>query len=254
VPLQAPKEWVEKYRKKFGDEEPYLGDHGYFPCRYPRATYAAMISFMDWELGDLIKTLKKQGLYDNTLIIFTSDNGPTYAGGVDFEFFESSKPFRNGYGHTKGFVYEGGIRVPMIASWPGKIKEGSESDLISVFYDYLPTLCDVADVEVPVATDGISFENELTGKHQKKHEYLYWEFPEYQGQQAVRMDSWKAVRKNIHKGNMHVELYDLNRDIKEEKDVSEAEPKLVKKMENIMRKEHVPSPIDRFKMKQLGDE
>ena len=254
VPLQAPKEWVEKYHKKFGDEEPYTGNHGYFPCRYPRATYAAMISYMDYTLGDMIKTLKEQDIYDNTIIIFTSDNGPTYAGGVDFNFFESSKPFQNGYGRTKGFVYEGGIRVPMIASWPGHIKPGSGSDLPSVFYDYLATVCDIAEVDASgIVTDGISFLPELVGENQKKHEYLYWEFPEYKGQQAVRMSNWKGVRKNIHKGNMHIELYNLDEDIKESEDISGQLPTVVDTIHEIMIKEHIPSNLERFKFKNLGD-
>ena len=251
VPLQAPKEWVKKYHKKFGDEEPYLGEHGYFPCRYPRATYAAMISFMDYTLGDLVKNLKDLGIYNNTLLIFTSDNGPTYAGGVDYNFFQSSKPFQDGYGRTKGFVYEGGIRVPMIAAWPDKIKKGSESELISVFYDYLPTLCDVSGLKVPVKTDGISFLPELLGEPQKKHNYLYWDFPEYGGQQAVRLGNWKGIRKNINKGNMAIELYNLKNDITESVDVSSQNPEVVFVIRDIMKKEHTTSPIPRFRMKAL---
>jgi arylsulfatase len=253
VPLQAPADWVEKYRNKFGDEEPYLGKHGYFPNRYPRATYAAMIGYLDFQLGDLIKNLKELGIYDNTIIFFTSDNGPTYAGGVDFDFFESSKPFQDGYGRTKGFTYEGGIRIPMIVSWPGHIKPGTQTGHISAFYDIMPTLCDIAQVDPPKDIDGISFEPVLLGEKQKEHRFLYWEFPSYQGQQAVRLGKWKGIRKNIFKGNMEIELYDLENDIKEENNVAEKYPDVVENIKMIMKREHLPAANDRFKIKQLGD-
>ena len=253
VPLQAPKKWVDKYRLVFGEEEPYQGEHGYFPNRYPRATYAAMIGYLDYQLGDLIKNLKELGIYDNTIIFFTSDNGPTYAGGVDFDFFESSKPFQDGYGRTKGFTYEGGIRVPMIASWPGHIKPKTETGYISAFYDIMPTLCDIAKVDPPQDIDGISFEPVLLGENQKKHEFLYWEFPSYQGQQAVRMGRWKGIRKDIFKGNMTIELYDLENDIREEHDVAGQYPEIVKKIETIMKQEHQPPENKTFKIEQLGD-
>jgi arylsulfatase len=253
VPLQVPKDFVDDYRKEFGDEEPYLGEKGYFPNRYPRATYAAMITYLDHQLGELIEALKAQGIYENTIIFFTSDNGPTYAGGVDFEFFESSKPFTNGYGRTKGFLYEGGIRVPMIASWPGQIEPGTESDHISAFYDFLPTLCELANAAAPAETDGISFVPALFGEPQQAHECLYWEQPEYKGQQAVRMGKWKAVRKNIRDGNLTIELYNLETDILEQNDLSNQYPEIVQRIEEIMKLEHVPSENEKFKFEVLGD-
>ena len=112
-----------------------------------------MISYLDTQLGDLIQSLKAKGLYENTVIILSSDNGPTYTGGVDFEYFQSSKPFTNGYGRTKGFTYEGGIRVPLIASWPGKINPSTTSNHISAFYDLFPTICDLANVKIPENLD-----------------------------------------------------------------------------------------------------
>lgn len=253
LPLQAPRSPVDAYREMLGDEAPYLGDKGYFPNQYPRATYAAMITYLDQQLGELIATLKAQGQYENTLIIFSSDNGPTYTGGVDFDFFESSKPFTNGYGKTKGFVYEGGIRVPMIASWPGHIKEGARSEHISAFYDVMPTLCEVAGVKSPKGGDGISFVPALLGQEQKPHAYLYWEFPSYKGQQAVRMGRWKGIRKDIFEGNMTIELYDLETDLAEENDVSSENPALSRKIERIMKKAHLPAEVDRFTFEALGD-
>ena len=254
LPLQAPKEYVDKYRKILGKEEPYIGDKGYFPNRYPRATYAAMISYLDYQLGDLINILKEEGIYENTIIIFSSDNGPTYTGGVDFNFFESSKPFTNGYGRTKGFVHEGGIRIPLIASWPNKIRAGSISNHISAFYDLMPTICDFAGVEPPTDIDGISFKSELLGKDQTPHEFLYWEFPSYNGQQAVRMGKWKGVRKDIFDNKLIMELYNLETDILEMNDISALHPDVVKQIEVIMSREHEPAASKKFKIKQLGDE
>ena len=253
LPLQAPKEYVDRYRKIFGEEEPYVGDKGYFPNRYPRASYAAMISYLDDQLGELIAALKEAGVYENTIIIFSSDNGPTYTGGVDFEFFESSKPFTSGYGRTKGFVYEGGIRSPLIVSWPGHIKAGTQSDHISAFYDLMPTICDFAGIESAKNIDGISFKPALLSERQDEHDFLYWEFPSYNGQQAVRLGKWKGVRKDIFDGNLDVELYDLATDIEEMNDVSSQYPEIVKEIENIMENEHVPAMNQRFRFKELGD-
>ncbi|MEL6925202.1 MAG: arylsulfatase, partial [Bacteroidota bacterium] len=255
VPLQAPKHWVDYYRKKIGPEEPYTGDQGYFPCQYPKATYAAMISFMDETVGLMIEELKKQGIYDNTLILFTSDNGPTYVGGSDSPFFNSGGPFKSEYGWGKGFVHEGGIRVPLIASWPGKIAEGSTTDHASIFYDVLPTLCEVAGMKAPDDTDGISFLPTLLGTPQpEQHAFLYWEFPAYKGQQAVRMGNWKGIRKNVLEGNTTIELYDLSTDLQEQNDVAAAHPEVVRQIETIMQREHQPASLERFKMTALGDQ
>ena len=252
VPLQVPTKYTDAYRKEFGEEKPYTG-RSYFPTQHPNATYAAMITYLDMQLGQLISELKEQGIYENTLIVFTSDNGPTYTGGVDANYFNSARPFDNNYGRTKGFVYEGGIRVPLIASWPNNIKAGSKSNHISAFYDMMPTLTEIAGIDPPKETDGISFKNTLVGKEQQNHDFLYWEFPSYQGQQAVRMGKWKAVRKNIFKGNLEIELYNLDEDIKELNDVSKKFPDVLSKMQQIMKQEHVPAENDRFKFKQLGD-
>ena len=161
APLQIPQKYIDKYVKKFGDEEPYLGNRGYFPNRYPRAAYAAMVSYLDDQVGEIVQKLKDIGQYDNTLIVFTSDNGPTYNGGTDSPFFDSAKPFKSEYGWAKGFTHEGGVRIPMIASWKDKIEPGSSSNLISAFWDVLPTLAEVAGTNAPVNIDGISFLPEL---------------------------------------------------------------------------------------------
>ena len=253
VPLQAPKKWINYYKRKFGDEKPYTGK-SYFPSHAPRATYAAMISYLDEQVGDLIKKLKEINQLDNTLIIFTSDNGPTYTGGADTRYFDSANPFKTELGWAKGFVNEGGIRVPMIASWPTKIKPGSKSNQISAFQDMMPTFCDIIGIDVPLNIDGISIKPTLLGNFQKvTHEYLYWEFPAYKGQQAVRMGKWKGIRKNIFEGNMSIELYDISIDKQEQNDVAMVYPKIVEKISQIMIESHSPSPIMRFKFPQLGD-
>lgn len=254
APIQAPSRWVNYYVDKFGDEEPYLGERGYFPHRYPHAGYAAMVSYFDEQVGEIVTTLKELGLYENTLIIFSSDNGPTFNGGADSPWFDSAKPFKSERGWGKGNVNEGGIRVPMIAQWPGRILPGTESDHISVFYDVLPTLCDVAGIESPEDTDGISFlPAMLQNENQKSHEFLYWEFPAYGGQQAVRMGKWKGIRKNIFKDSLQIQLYKLETDIQELNDVSHLHPEIVNKIEEIMKKEHEPAEMEKFKIKQLGD-
>ena len=253
LPLQVPKEYVDKYRKQFGEEEPYLGERGYFPNRYPRATYAGMISYLDDQIGELIEVLKEEMIYDNTIIVFSSDNGPTYSGGVDADFFNSAKPFSNKYGRTKGFLYEGGIRIPFIVSWPDHIKAGAMSDHVSAFYDMVPTICDIVGIQTPENTDGISFKHELFNQKQEQHEFLYWEFPSYNGQQAVRMGKWKGIRKDIFDGNLDIELYDLETDISEKIDVSLQYPEIVITIDSIMKLEHEPSTNEKFKFKQLGD-
>lgn len=254
VPLQVPRLYVDKYRAIVGEEQPYLGDRGYFPNRYPNATYAGMISYIDDQIGELVAMLKEEGIYDNTLIIFSSDNGPTYSGGVDPEFFDSAHPFSNAYGRTKGYTYEGGIRVPLIAAWPGHIEPGSVSDHISAFYDLMPTLGDIAGLAPPKGIDGISFKSTLLNEGvQEQHKFLYWEFPSYGGQQAVRMGKWKGIRKNMFEGNMKIELYDIEVDLQETTDVSAQFPKIVHEMEQIMIQEHEPSTNEKFKFKQLGD-
>jgi arylsulfatase len=251
LPLQAPKRWVEHYQKKFGEEEPYTGK-SYFPNRTPHATYAAMISYLDEQVGDLVAKLKELGIYENTLILFTSDNGPTYTGGADTPFFDSAKPFKTEYGWGKGFTHEGGIRVPMIASWPSKIEPNTESNHPAIFYDVMATFCDILDIDAP-ENDGISFLPAMLDQPQEKHEFLYWEFPAYKGQQAVRMGKWKGIRKNILEGNLKMELYDLENDIQEQNNVADTHPEIVKRIEEIMLQEHTEATIERFKMEALGD-
>ena len=225
VALQVPEDSLAEYKGKWPDP-PYTGDKGYFPHPNPRACYAAMVTRMDRDVGRIMSLLKELNLEDNTIVMFTSDNGPTFNGGSDSEFFESARPLRG----LKGSVYEGGIRVPFIVRWPGRIKAGRISSHICAFWDFLPTCCRLIGVDAPGDIDGISMLPTLLGQRgkQKKHKYLYWEL---RGRQAVRMGRWKAVRL---KPNQKIQLYDLNIDIGEKNDVADANPDIVTKMAEIM--------------------
>ena len=247
APLQAPQYLIDKYRKIIGDEEPYLGNVGYFPTRYPRATYAAMIEYIDIQVGEIVKQLKRLKIYDNTIIMITSDNGPTYAGGVDFDYFNSTGIFQNDSKRMKGYTYEGGVRVPMIVPWPERIKNGGVIDDKSISYDIFPTICEAAGVDDDYDIDGISLLDIMTDESQSlDREYVYWEFPSYGGQQAARMGDYKAILKDIKKGNKKIELYNLSIDLKEQNDISSEYTEIVSRFEGIFKKEHVKSDIDRF--------
>ena len=209
----------------------------------PMKNYAAMITRMDGDLGKLMELLKSSGLDENTIVIFSSDNGPT----PDVnKIFDSNGPLRG----FKGDLYEGGIRIPLIARWPGKISPGTVSDLISDFSDFLPTACEIADIQTPRNIDGISYLNELLGKKQKKHPFLYWEFYKYNynwksGQdpklrnpfdnQAIRMGKWKAVINDVSENpNAELELYDLSTDLGEMNNIADKHRDIVAKMEKLM--------------------
>jgi arylsulfatase A-like enzyme len=252
LPLQAPRKWVDYYQNKFGPEEPFTGN-SYYPNRTPKATYAAMISYLDEQVGELITALKKLGEYENTLIIFSSDNGPTYVGGVDAAGFNSAGPFREGAGLVKGSVNEGGVRVPMIAHWPSTISPGTTSEHTSIFYDVFPTLTEIAGIATPKDIDGISFLPALKGETQEKHDFLYWEFPSYTGQQAIRKGNWKAIRKNILNGNLEIELYNLGEDLQENNNVANKNPEVLQEMVDLMKSAHKEAHLDKFKMEALGD-
>lgn len=249
VSLQAPQKWVQYYVDKFGNEKPYVGQAGYMPCRYPHATYAAMISYFDEQVGKLVEKLKAEGMYENTLIVFTSDNGPTFNGGSDSPWFNSGGLFKSEFGWGKCFLHEGGIRVPAIFSWPAVIAPGSETDHICAFQDVMPTFAEIAKTHCP-QTDGISFLPTLMGKakKQKEHKYLYWEYPGQNGMKAVRIGKWKGILKNIKKGNTRIELYDLEKDIREEHNIAGEYPGIVKKIETIMKEAHTEPENKLFKL------
>lgn len=230
--LQAPEEEVARYRGRWF-ETPYSGK-SYLPNPTPRATYAAMVSFMDKEVGWLLHTLDSLGLSENTVVFFTSDNGTTHLKEqVDYEFFESVGPLRG----LKGSLYEGGHRVPLIVRWPGKIPAGSVSDLVAANYDIFATICDIVGIALPAHIDGLSFLPTLLGKRraQTLHDYLYWDFPGYGGQIAVRMGKWKALRTNLRQNpDAPLELYDLQADLSETRNLAELYPNIARRLDRIM--------------------
>ncbi|NOY41691.1 MAG: arylsulfatase [Planctomycetes bacterium] len=236
--IQVPPESLAWYKDKIPEEE--YKHRGYIQHPYPRAGYAAMVTHMDRDIGMIMKLVQDLGLDDNTIIMFTSDNGPAYnrLAGSDSVFFNSTGPLRG----RKGSVYEGGIRVPLVARWPKQIAAGSKSDHQAAFWDLLPTLCEVVDTAPPSEIDGISFAPTLLAQgNQQDHDYLYWEFPAYGGQQAIRVGDWKAVRQKIFKGRMQIELYNLATDIAEQHDVAVEHPERVAEMKKLMAEAHVPS-------------
>ena len=244
--LAAPEVYMEKFRGKLLPEKNYQGvDDGemykngaYGSQKEPHAAFAAMVYLLDKQVGEIRKKVEELGIAEKTIIIFTSDNGPHQEGGADPEYFNSNADFR-GY---KRDLYEGGIRVPLIAYWPGKIVANSTSDHISAFWDFLPTLCEIAQIEPLPNIDGISFLPELSGEEQAEHNFLYWEFHEQGGKQAVRLGDWKGVHLNvINNPNAPFELYNLSTDIGEQNDLAAENPEIAEKIINIMDNEHLPS-------------
>ena len=248
--LFAPDQYIGMFRGKFLPEKVYNGcdpgcDHyktgGYGTQKEAHAAFAAMIHILDEQVGQIIDKIEELGLSGNTLIIFTSDNGPHLEGGADPDYFNSNGPFQ-GY---KRDLYEGGIRVPMLVRWPGRVKAGTQSGHISAFWDVLPTLSQLAGTTVPENIDGISFLPALLGETgQQEHEYLYWEFYEMGGRRALRKGDWKAIRYDL---NNHPEaplmLFNLVDDPGEEHDVSSRHPELIREMEQLMQQAHTDSEV-----------
>ena len=225
------------------DEGEYYKNGGYGSQPYTHAAFATMVSILDKQVGEISATLDSLGIADNTIIVFTSDNGPHFEGGADPDFFDGNGEFR-GY---KRDLYEGGIRVPMIIKWNDVVERNSRSNHISAFWDFLPTMADIIGAELPGNIDGISFLPELTGRgEQKEHDYLYWEFHENNGRQAVRQGDWKAVKYDVHNDGK-IELYDLSVDEAEEYDVSGMYPDKVAEMDSLMKVSRVESELFRFR-------
>ena len=211
----------------------------YAPNAQPKATYAAMVERLDKHVGEVVAKLKELGLDKNTLIMFSSDNGVHKEGGLNPEDFNSNSIYRG----NKRDLYEGGIKTPMLAKWPSKIKPCTTSSHISAFWDVLPTLAEITGSSAPENIDGISFVNTLLGKNnQVQHNYMYWEFHAENGKQAVRKGKWKAVKLNVFKKDKtKVELYNLDEDPSETKDLAFQYPKIVKELVAIMDNEHIES-------------
>jgi len=200
---------------------------------------AAMVTHLDTDIAKLKAKLEELGIDKNTIIIFSSDNGPHSEGNNDSKFFNSSGGLRG----QKRDLYEGGVRVPMIVYWPGTIQSGRESNHISAFWDVLPTFAEIAGANTPKKIDGISFLPELLGKKQKEHDNLYWEFNEQGGKQAVVKGNWKLVKLDLFiPATTHIELYDLENDPSEQNDVSKKYPGIVAELSAILASEHNDHP------------
>ena len=234
--MQIPDAELEAYAFT---ETPHVigGARAYTPHPKPRAARAAMISRMDRDVGDMMTLLEELGLDDNTLVFFSSDNGATTAGGSDIKFFNSTAGLRG----EKGTLYEGGIRAPLIARWPSKIKPGSENNQLSAFWDMLPTFAELLQQPSPEAIQGISILPGLLGEHSdERHESLYWEFHSRNPSQAVVIDDWKAIRHfSKVKGRKELvagktALYHLVDDPEETMDLADSHPQLTAQAEAIM--------------------
>ena len=238
VAMQPPQEWLDRYPKEWDAEKGvYRGQNGYLPHPRPRAGYASMISDLDEHVGAIIKKLKEYKIYDNSIVIFTSDNGTTHPGrdpafhigGVDASFFQSTLDLKG----WKGSVYEGGIRIPCVVRWPGKVKAGSTCEVPSYFADWFTTLTHIGQGELPQQQlDGINLTPVLQGKPApERKELMVWDFRGYGGQVAIRDGKWKAVRLNLSRKPRPWELYDLQQDRAEEHDLAQQHPEIVKRLE-----------------------
>lgn len=248
--VQAPLDEVMYYVQKLGDEEPCTDPGMYLPNRYPHATYAAMVTHIDAQVGKLVEKLKELGVYDNTIIIVSSDNGPAHNGNSPLEYFQSGGPFRCCAGWGKASLREGGIRMPFVMAWGDNLK-ARKSGHIACFDDLMPTFADLAGVEAP-DNDGISFAPVLAGKdtEQPEHEALYWEFPGGKGWVAVRMGDWKGLVQKVKKGNTAMELYNIADDPQETTDLSAEHPDIVARMWEVVRQSHEPAnpEVEKFQL------
>jgi arylsulfatase A-like enzyme len=231
----------EARRSGNGMQVPSDAPYSSEPWPQPEKNEAAMITRLDADVGKLMDKLKELKIDRDTVLIFSSDNGPHKEGGVDPNFFQSAGPLRG----TKRDLYEGGIRVPFIVRWPAQIKPGQVSDFIGAFWDFMPTLAEIGNAKCPTNIDGISFVPTLLGKTQtNRHEFLYWEFHERGFQQAVRMGDWKAIRPQAGEP---LELYNLKSDIGEKQNVADKNPAVIARIEEYLKTARTDS--ERWPMK-----
>ena len=246
--MQAPPDYHERFRKLYPEFDKvvgkYSGDARQTKVENPIAGFAAMMTKMDDDVGALLALLAELKIDKNTIVMLSSDNGPHLEGGHRPKFWNSNGPFQ---GHKRS-LYDGGIRVPMVARWPGHIAAGSTTSHISAHWDLFPTICELAHLPQPKNIDGISMVATLTGRtDQQEHEYLYWEFYEAGGKRALRMGKWKAVRNNLRdQPDAPMELYDITTDLEERNDVALANPTVVARARRYFQQAHRPDPRWRY--------
>lgn len=250
--LAVPEDaFYEKYANAFpetmhkgNDYGPKATVPGYASVEKPRATYAAMVSRMDAYVGEILKKVEALGIAENTIIMFTSDNGAHREGGADPAFFNSTAGLRG----FKRDLYEGGIRTPFIVSWPQRIKPDQTSKHVAAFWDVMPTLLDIAQVKLTTYSDGISFVPTLLAKgKQRKHDYLYWEFHEDGGRQAVLYKNWKLIKQKARSAeSAYMELFDLKKDPRETTNLATQHPKVVQQLLALMDEAHTENAIFPF--------
>ena len=243
--MQVPAKYADPFRKKFSQFEDEIGEYAGTEVENPVAGFAGMMTKMDEDVGRVVSLLNELGLAEDTIILLSSDNGPHIEGGHNPKFFDSNGPFRG----FKRDLYEGGIRVPLIATWPEKIKPGTESGHACAHWDLLPTFCELAKAKTPEKVDGISFLPTLLGKEsQKKHDYLYWEYHGQGGKQAVLFDDWKVLHLNLNKveAKRRIEVFNLGNDLGEKNNVADANPEIVARAKKMFTDSHVPSKFWKF--------
>ena len=245
--MAAPEEAIAEFGDRFAPETEFKGIPKalYGAQKKPRAAFAAMMKRIDGYVGDIVKALRECGELENTVIFFTSDNGAHCEGGHDPAYWNSNGGLRG----LKRDLYEGGIRVPMIVYWKGRLGK-SETSHISAFWDILPTLRDISGAKFSAETDGISFAPLLSGNPQPKHDFLYWEFHEQGGKQAVLRGDWKLVKTNVNNPKKtKLELYNLSSDPAETSDLSKKYPKKVSELRHILETARTKSTIMQFNFK-----
>ncbi len=243
VALHVPDEELKPYLELEWKDPPFTRQRGgYTPHFTPRAAYAAMITRMDRYIGNVLQLIDELNLADNTIVIFSSDNGTTHLKDeVDYDFFNSVGELRG----LKGSLYEGGVRVPTLVRWPQRVAAGSSNDRVSGFEDWMPTVLELIGKQdaTPDNIDGVSMAATLLGREQEPRPFLYREFSGYGGQQSIRMGDWKAIRTNMRQGNLDIELYDLAKDVGETNNVAGQHPDVVEKMRKAMTAQHTPSKL-----------
>jgi arylsulfatase A len=250
--MGAPEDILARHRGKYGAERPFVGVDGgpqfrqgpYASQPTPKAAYAAMIEVLDQQVGEIRRKVQELGLAENTIFVFTSDNGAAGEGGIDPADFGSAGPLRG----MKRDLYEGGIRVPLIAAWPGHFAAGKVSSQVSAFWDWFPTFTQLAGVPTPQGLDGLSLLPTLMGRGaQAQHDHLYWEFHEKGGRVAVRQGDWKGVRYNVAaRPDSPLELYNLARDPHEDHNVAAEHPEIVARLDQLLKSARTPSKLFNF--------